>query len=152
MAQNYVKETFQGNTNWVCPAGVTRVIMTMYKLYRSEMAGATTSVILDADGAAWAVGAGTNGELGNNSTVTQSSPVAVAGALKFVSVSARGGFSTSTMAMTGSGVMYAWGVNTSGQLGDNTVVAKSVPTAVLGTNVVQQQPFSQHGGGTGLLS
>lgn len=93
------------------------------------------------DGAAWvpfkkvvggsaatlyAWGTNSSGQLGDNSTVSKSSPVAVAGAITdWVSAETGTG-------LRANGTIWAWGVNSGGQIGDNTVVSKSSPVAVIG--------------------
>ena len=83
------------------------------------------------DGTLWAWGAGVAGRLGNNSTLTQSSPVQAAGTNElWCSVSAGGAHST---AVKTTGTLWTWGCNTYGQLGESSVVARSSPGQTTGT-------------------
>lgn len=79
-------------------------------------------------------GQGGNGALGDGTTTSKSSPAAVAGGLAWTSFAKRAGsVSTDGMsAIRSDGSGYAWGVNTQGQLGDGTTVAKSSPVAIAG--------------------
>jgi alpha-tubulin suppressor-like RCC1 family protein len=75
-------------------------------------------------------GSGASGRLGRNSTANASTPVAVCGGGRvYCDIKTGNGHSLS---VTNGGVLYSWGGNTSGTLGDNSVVAKSTPVAVCG--------------------
>ena len=79
-------------------------------------------------GAAYAWGLNTNGQLGDASVIPKSSPVAVAGGLRFVALYPR---DASVHAISANGLLYSWGINTNGQLGHGNVTPKSSPVAVL---------------------
>lgn len=90
----------------------------------------TFATAITSAGVLYAWGSGANGRLGDNTTVSKSTPVAVCGAGRvYCEVRSGNGFSVS---VTNAGVLYSWGVNTAGALGDNSVVAKSTPVAVCG--------------------
>ncbi len=80
-------------------------------------------------GAAYCWGYNVDGELGNGSTTSSSAPVAVAGGLEFVSLSA--GYLHSCGVTTG-GAAYCWGFNGDGGLGYGTTTNSSSPVAVSG--------------------
>lgn len=84
---------------------------------------------LKSDGSAWAWGLGSNGQLGDNSTVTKSSPVSVVGNHSFIQICSGGG---ATFGLKSDGSAWAWGDATSGHLGDNTITNKSSPVALVG--------------------
>jgi alpha-tubulin suppressor-like RCC1 family protein len=93
-------------------------------------AGDGHSLGLRANGTAWAWGNGGDGRLGDNTTVDKSSPVSVVGDFTdWTQVSGRERFS---IGISANGTAWAWGFNTSGQLGDNTAVNKSSPVSVVG--------------------
>jgi alpha-tubulin suppressor-like RCC1 family protein len=71
-----------------------------------------------------------NGQLGDGTTITRTSPVAVAGGVSFVSVSA--GALAHSCALTGEGVAYCWGNNTEGELGNGTTDDQLTPGPVVG--------------------
>ena len=85
---------------------------------------------LRANGTAWAWGFGSQGRLGDNTTVNKSSPVSVVGGFTdWIRVS---GSSNHSSAVRLDGTAWTWGVNSSGQLGDNTGVNKSSPVSIVG--------------------
>lgn len=91
--------------------------------------GDTFWVALDGLGRAWANGVGTSGQLGDNSITSKSTPVQVAGNRTFSKISAGAGYAAAIQASDG--IAYCWGLGTSGQLGDGTILSKSSPVAVL---------------------
>ena len=96
--------------------------------------GNTHSIGLKTDGTMWTWGANANGQLGDNTTVSKSSPVqAVTFGSNWVTAAAGLNFSA---AIKNDGTLWLWGANTSGQLGDNTTVNKSSPVQAVttGTN------------------
>ncbi len=87
-----------------------------------------------ATGAAYCWGSNNSGQLGDGTTLNQPTPVAVAPpsgqstALAFTTLSV--GFSHSC-GLTEAGVIYCWGGNSSGQLGDGTTSDHSRPAPVV---------------------
>jgi len=74
-------------------------------------------------------GANDSGELGTGDTTTHLTPIAVAGGLKFATLSAGG---ANTCGLTASGIAYCWGWNGLGQLGTGDTVSRLAPTLVAG--------------------
>jgi cysteine-rich repeat protein len=68
------------------------------------------------------------GQVGDNTTTSRSSPTAVYGSFSAGGLVSCGG--NHSCAVNGSLDMYCWGNNSSGQLGDGTVIEKHVPTRV----------------------
>jgi hypothetical protein len=98
-------------------------------------AGNSHSLALDQNGAVWAWGSNTYGELGDGTTVQRSAAVPVIGPDGLplggvVSISA--GFSHS-LAVKADGSVWAWGRNNSGQLGNGTTTDTSIPVQVAGS-------------------
>ena len=94
--------------------------------------GQYASCGIGSDGEAYCWGTNTYGQLGNNSTVNSSVPVAVAqgavpAGVKFVHIN---GGQHHTCALGSDGEAYCWGYNSGGQLGNNSTVNSSVPVAV----------------------
>jgi alpha-tubulin suppressor-like RCC1 family protein len=88
------------------------------------------SVAIDKNGRAWGWGYNFRGNLGDNSTTQRLTPVSVLGAVKtFCQISAGGGHS---LAIDKNGRAWGWGLNTSGQVGDNSVTQRNTPVSVLG--------------------
>jgi alpha-tubulin suppressor-like RCC1 family protein len=100
-------------------------------------AGGAHSIGARTNGTVWGWGINTNGQLGNGDTTAQSSPVSVIGGFTdWVQISSG---NNHTAGLRANGTAWAWGLNSSGQLGDNTAVDKSSPVSVVGnfTNWVQ---------------
>ncbi len=77
----------------------------------------------------WAWGSGSDGRLGDGTTVAKSSPVQVPGT-EWNDVSAG---RDHALARKIDGTLWAWGSNLNAQLGDETTVAKSSPIQIPGT-------------------
>ena len=75
-------------------------------------------------------GENTNGQLGNGTTVSASSPVPVAGLGGPIESFSAG--NDHVCALLTNGTAQCWGANSSAQLGDGTIVSRTVPTAVAG--------------------
>jgi alpha-tubulin suppressor-like RCC1 family protein len=107
-------------------------------------AGSTHSLGLRANGTIWAWGGGGDGRLGDNTTISKSSPVSIVGGFTdWVQASARGDHSLGVRA---NGTLWAWGTNSLGRLGDNTIIARSSPVSVVGgfTDWVQASAGTFH--------
>lgn len=85
---------------------------------------------IDKNGVAWSWGLNDNGQLGINSITNQSSPVNLLGTTKTFCKVAAGDLHS--LAIDKNGRAWSWGLNTSGQLGDNTLVSKRTPVNVGG--------------------
>jgi alpha-tubulin suppressor-like RCC1 family protein len=92
--------------------------------------GNTHTVSIDNNGKVWSWGSGVGGKLGRNSTTNSSTPVSICGAAKTFCEVAIG--NAHTLGITNLGRIWAWGSNTTGALGDNTIVSKLTPVLVLG--------------------
>jgi alpha-tubulin suppressor-like RCC1 family protein len=93
-------------------------------------AGSDFSLAVRQNGTAWAWGYNGCGRLGNNSTADRSSPVSVIGGFtNWCRVSAGGSFS---LAIRTNGTAWAWGRNSSGQLGTDNTTSRSSPVSVVG--------------------
>ena len=98
----------------------------------------TCAVLLDGSATCW--GGNFWGQLGNNSLVNSSVPVAVSGLdgsspdKSVVSISAGVGWTgvASTCAVLKDGSAQCWGVNNHGQLGDGTTTTSKIPVSVIG--------------------
>ena len=97
-------------------------------------AGGYHSLAVKNDGTVWAWGLNDNGQLGDGTTINRLSPVQVLGVggsgflTGVVQVAAGGSHS---LAVKNDGTVWAWGQNTSGQLGDNSTTNRSTPVQVL---------------------
>jgi len=109
-------------------------------------AGGSLGLGITSSGNLYAWGYGNAGRLGDGTTVNKSSPVLVAGGITNWSQVSNGPSGAFTLALTKTGTLYAWGSNTSGQVGDGTTVNKSSPVTVAGgiTNWSQVGPGDNH--------
>jgi alpha-tubulin suppressor-like RCC1 family protein len=88
------------------------------------------SCAIKSDGTLWTWGSNYGSVLGNNSSVSRSSPGTVSGGgttWKEVSIAYRSGVAIKT-----DGTLWTWGYNTTGQLGNGTRIEKSSPVTVSG--------------------
>ena len=93
---------------------------------------------IDNNSKTWAWGYNTWGGIGDNSTVSRCTPVAVCGGHTFCQVQI--GIDQS-FGLEGSGKLWTWGFNAQGQLGDNTAVNRCQPVAVFGAHTFCQAVF-----------
>lgn len=125
------------------PAAVT------YTYYGGALAlSGGSSLALLSDGSVVAWGYNGQGQLGDGTTVNKSYPVAVSGLPPAIMIAAGGGASRdassgfsyilgTSYALTQDGLVYAWGFNGQGQVGDGTTQNRLTPVKVSGlTNVV----------------
>src|SRR5262249_46160002 len=107
-------------------AGLTGVI--------KVAAGSSHSLALRSDGTGWAWGDNVSGQLGNGaSTASQDTPVQVYGLTGITQIAAGGLFS---IALRSDGTVWAWGDNSMGQLGNNSITPRSdVPVRVAGLSM-----------------
>ncbi len=96
------------------------------------VAGGNHSLALDANGRAYAWGPGGDGQIGDGSTSNANTPVGVStsGVLSGKSLISVAGGDWYSLALDSAGVIYAWGQNTNGQLGDNSTTSRDEPVVV----------------------
>ena len=104
------------------PAGVT---------FNAVTTGFFHSCGLATSGAVYCWGNNGFGELGDNTSVAKPTPVQANAPAGVTFATLDAGYAH-TCAVTPTGAAYCWGANGSGQLGDNTMIGKPVPTAVQG--------------------
>lgn len=75
-------------------------------------------------------GYNSNGQLGDNTTISHSTPVAVRGLTNLASAVAVG--DRHSCALFKDGHISCWGANNTGQVGDGTIIDKTTPVAVKG--------------------
>jgi len=92
-------------------------------------AGGFHSFGLRTNGTLWAWGTNSCGILGDNTSVSKTSPVSVVGGFTWCRISA--GYIHS-LAIKNDGTAWAWGNGSVGRLGDGTTVSKSSPVSVVG--------------------
>ncbi len=94
--------------------------------------GDSHTIGIDAStGLVYAWGSNTYGQLGNNSTVNMVTPVSVSSAISWKQIACG---NNHTLGIDGAtGLAYAWGGNTYGELGTGDLMSYSVPTSVSST-------------------
>ncbi|WP_026184263.1 RCC1 domain-containing protein [Salinispora vitiensis] len=91
--------------------------------------GFTHSLALTSAGTVLAWGNNSSSQLGDGTTTNRSTPVAVSFPPGTVITAVAGG-GMHSLALTSAGTVFAWGDNSSGQLGDGTTTNRSRPVAV----------------------
>lgn len=115
------------NTQKRTPVSVVGSVKTFCQI----AAARNHSLAIDKNGRAWSWGTNSSGQLGDNSLTIRLTPVSIAGAVKtFCKISAGDSFS---LAIAKNGRAWAWGRNTSGQLGVNSLTSHVTPVSVLGS-------------------
>jgi alpha-tubulin suppressor-like RCC1 family protein len=100
--------TFAGGTNW-----------------KQVFGGGYHTAAIKADGTLWTWGSNFDGQLGNNTSTARTTPVTTfAGGTDWKQVA---GGRSHTAAIKTDGTLWTWGLGTSGQLGDNTIITRSTP-------------------------
>ena len=148
------------NTNQSSPVAVDTSGVLAGKTIVAISAGSAYSLALDSDGKVYAWGNGGDGQLGYGDVMHQASPVAVdtSGVLngKTVKVIAAGG--GHSLAIDSDGKVYAWGSDTTGQLGTGTTtsgiqpspVAVDISGVLAGKTITAIAPAGSAGGGFSL--
>ena len=101
----------------------------------------TNTAAIKTDGTLWTWGSNNAGQLGDNTVTTRSSPVqTIAFGTSWKQVSCGtgvgNGIQSHVAAIKTDGTLWMWGLNYTGQLGDNTITNRSSPvqTVAFGTN------------------
>lgn len=137
MGHNNFGQLGQGtfdNLNYSTPV----IINNLSNVTKVAAGGQGTSFAIKTDGTVWAWGFNFYGDLGNNNTTNQSSPVQVVGQGGngfFTNVKSIATSSVQTLAVKNDGTVWAWGNNQAGELGDNRngdPVGSSTPVQVNG--------------------
>jgi alpha-tubulin suppressor-like RCC1 family protein len=96
-------------------------------------AGDDHSLALAADGSLWAWGGNSTGQLGDGTTTRRRTPVLVSTPTGFSGVVAIRGGDGFSLALLADGTVWAWGTNSSGQVGDGTAAGvRRTPVRVRG--------------------
>ena len=101
--------------------------------WTSVVAGYYHTLALRADGAVWAWGDNSHGELGNGTTTASATPQVVS-SLTGVTAIAAGGYHS--LALKSDGTVWTWGDNLDGDLGNGTTTQSAVPVQVQGLSGV----------------
>jgi alpha-tubulin suppressor-like RCC1 family protein len=120
------------------PVMVSQIGALSGKTVVSASAGGGHSLALCSDGKVAAWGRNWGGQLGNSSTADIDVPVFIsqAGVLSGKTVVAVSAGGVHSLALCSDGTVAAWGLNSSGQLGDGSTTNRSVPVLVNQTGVL----------------
>ena len=109
-------------------------------------AGGNHSVFLLSDGTVWSCGANTNGQLGDGTFTSSTTPVEAMGISGVSEITAGSSFTTALI----NGELWDWGNNGNGELGAGLTSKESdVPVQVLGLNGVVEFGAGGNSGSTG---
>mgnify|MGYP003582227952 CR=1 FL=1 len=127
------------------PVAVVLTNMPANATVQQITAGANHTCAIASDDKAYCWGLNTNGQLGDTTTAQKPIPTLVAqGSTPALSTIVQISAGTShTCAIASDSKAYCWGLNTNGQLGDNTVVQKTTPALVVQGNTPLNSVFSQ---------
>jgi alpha-tubulin suppressor-like RCC1 family protein len=98
----------------------------------TEIRGTYPTVGKRSDGSYWIWGHNNHGQLGNNSTVNQSSPIALPGTWIHLS-SDKGNASQMMAGIKNDNTLWTWGLNNNGQLGQCNTIPRSSPIQIPGS-------------------
>lgn len=94
--------------------------------------GSDHSVGIDKYGRIWSWGYNSNGQLGDNTVTSRSTPIQISGTTKtFCNIDSNSSFN---LAIDKYGQIWSWGDNGNGQLGVNSIVSKRTPISICGIN------------------
>ncbi|MCL2798084.1 MAG: leucine-rich repeat protein, partial [Firmicutes bacterium] len=90
------------------------------------------SLAIDEHGNLWAWGLNSNGQLGDGTITNRSLPVQIntSGRINNAKVTAVAAGSSHSLAVDEYGNLWAWGINSNGQLGDGTITNRSLPVQI----------------------
>ena len=115
----------------VSPIQIGTSSWTQISVGKTSNSLAMISLAIRSDGALFAWGNNGSGQLGDGTIITRSSPVQI-GSSSWTQISA-GTTSTGSpysMAIRSDGLLFAWGFNANGKLGDGTTVDKTSPVQI----------------------
>ncbi len=120
------------------PVAVTTTDALAGKTVVSISAGQYHSMALCSDGSVSTWGRNISGQLGNNTKINSTVPVAVVntGDLSGKTVVAVAAGELHSLALCSDGTVFSWGNNNSGQLGNGSKISSSVPVAVTTAGVL----------------
>lgn len=122
----------QLGNNSVTSVGTPVSVLGQVKTFCQIQGTQTHSIGLDKNGGVWCWGYNYHGQLGRNSTASVRTPYKISGVNKTFCVIDVG--EAVSHAIDKNGKIWSWGFNMWGKLGDGTVITRSTPVAIGGTN------------------
>jgi alpha-tubulin suppressor-like RCC1 family protein len=118
--------------------------------WKQVASGGNQTAAVKTNGTLWTWGFNGNGQLGDGTTVSKSSPATtVAGGTTWSQVAC--GYFNSAAIKT-DGTLWTWGYNQNGQLGDGTTINKSSPVTTAGGGTNWRQTSAGFGNSTAIKS
>ena len=119
-------------TQSTVPVAVNTAGVLSGKTIKTISASGRHACVIASDDKAYCWGRNTNGQLGNSSTTQSTVPVAVntAGVLSGKTIESIEAGDSHTCAIASDDMLYCWGSNTNGQLGNSSTTQSTVPVAV----------------------
>jgi hypothetical protein len=124
--------TFRPITRGVIITGLSGSGINFSGFGSGEVSTTRHTVYLRSDGTVWAWGSNSNGQLGNGATTDSHIPVPVSGASGLLNVIGVAAGYNHAVALVNGGVIWVWGSNSNGQLGNGTTTDSSIPVQVGG--------------------
>jgi len=103
----------------------TPVQLTLLNNIVAVAAGSNSSYALGNDGSLWAWGSNSYGQLGDGTTNTRLNPIKVN--IEGVSAISTSALGSTAYALKSDGTVWAWGKNSSGQIGNGTLIQSNLP-------------------------
>ena len=91
-----------------------------------EVGGCCSSKMIKTNGSLWAMGLGSNGNLGNGNILSVNVPTQIGNDTDWDIIST----SNHSCAIKTNGTLWTWGLNFAGQLGDGTVISRNTPAQI----------------------
>jgi len=113
------------------------------------------TIKIDKSGFAWSSGRNGTGELGDNTVISKQTPVSVWGGHTFCRIAGNGvptGLNQTIGSIDKNGKAWMWGQGTSGELGNNAVLAYCTPVSVWGAHTFCEISVGGAGFTTGIDS
>ena len=123
------------NTYQLIPSGSAAMVTYPQPFYTnlswlSVTAGDSHTMAVRADGTLWTWGFNNYGQLGIGNLISRSSPVQIGASTSWAGFKVNTIGTSQSVQLDANGIMYLWGYNGYGQLGDGTVTSRSSPVQV----------------------
>lgn len=119
-----------GNGTTISSSTPVQVPVAPGRLALDIQVGLTHTAVVADDGTVWVWGANGEGQFGNGTTVSSTTPVQVTGLIGRTIVGLSTGAAAHTLALDSTGTVWAWGANGVGQLGDGTTTDRWSPVSL----------------------